>query len=154
MNEDCNLVWKYKDSIPKSTHTSSEPVMLIWASGLASTSMSLPYKLYLSHMLIGESQLLKYASWIMPRIYWNLVLKVLALSQQVVQVISTGEVNNGINLVYFFTVWNFQESCYWLNSSRVILQEEWPVIKVMDWSEHGLLFCHLVKRDSHIQKCL
>lgn len=67
--EDCNLLWKDKDSFPKSTHTSSEPVMLIWASGLASTSMSLPYKHYLSHTLIGESQLLKYASWIMPRIY-------------------------------------------------------------------------------------
>lgn len=153
--EDCNLVWKDKDGFPKSTHTSSEPVMLIWASGLASTSMSLPYKHYLSHTLIGESQLLKYASWIMPRIYWDLVLRVLALSQQVVQVISTGEANNGINWVYCFTVLNFQESCYWLNSSRVVLQEKWPVIKVIDWSEHGLLFCHhSVKRDSHIKKCL
>lgn len=153
MNEgDCSLVWKYRDSFPRSTHTCSEPVTLIWAGGLASTSMSLPYKRYLSHTLIGESQLLKYALWRMPRINWNLVLKVVAVSQQVVQVmISTGEVNNGINWVYFFMVWCFPGSCYWLNSCRVTSQEKWPVIKVIDWSEHGLLFCHSVKRDSRIK---
>lgn len=34
----------------------SESVKLIWASGSFSTSMSLPYKPYLSRNLIGESQ--------------------------------------------------------------------------------------------------
>lgn len=76
----------------------NEPVKLIWDSGFVPTSMSLPYKPYLSRTPIGESQLLKYASQIMPTPYWNLVLNLLALSQQVVQVISTGDVNDGINL--------------------------------------------------------
>lgn len=64
MNEEnCNLVWKYKDSFPKSTRTFvSESVKLIWASGSFSTSMSLPYKPYLSHNPISESQSFKYVT--------------------------------------------------------------------------------------------
>lgn len=64
MNEEnCNLVWKYKDSFPKSTRTFvSESVKLIWAGSSFSTSMSLPYKPYLSCNLIGESQSFKCVS--------------------------------------------------------------------------------------------
>lgn len=73
MNEEnCNLVWKYKDSFPKSTRTFvSESVKLIQAGGSFSTSMSLAYKPYLSCNLIGESRSFKYVSQIIA----NTILK-------------------------------------------------------------------------------
>lgn len=134
MNDgNCNLVWKYKDSFPKSTHTFvSESMKLIWASGSFSTSMSLPYKPYLSCNLIGESQSFKYVSQILPTPYWNSGGKLLALCWQVLWVISTGEVVNGINLVSVF-----KEGCCRFISFKTIMQKKWPVMKMIDWSERG-----------------